>query len=118
MSKIRCFENRESLLESMERIAKRTVKHYFSDFTEYDVKTVKEAETGKSYVWLLRETGTYLLQADSLDMINAVFSNMRNVACYSLVFGRTANTLQKLDVQTAKEKYTRLYMQSLNNAAA
>lgn len=118
MSKIRCFENREKLLESMERIAKRTVKHYFSDFTDYDVKTVREAETGKSYVWLLRETGTYLLQADSLGMINAVFSNMHNVACYAVVFGHAANTLQKLDVQTAKEKYNRLYMQSLNDAAA
>lgn len=118
MSKIRCFENREKLLDSMERIAKKTVKHYFSDFTEYDVKTVKEAETGKSYVWLLWETGTYMLQADSLDMINAVLSNMHLATCYVLVFGPAANTLQKLDVQTTKEKYTRLYMQSLNNAAA
>ncbi len=118
MSRIRCFESREKLLESMERIAKRTVKHYFSDFTDYDVKTVKEAETGKSYIWLLRETGTYLLQADSLDMINAVFSNMRNVACYSVVFGRAANTLQKLDVQTTKEKYSMLYNHSLIHAAA
>jgi len=118
MSKIRCFKNREKLLESMERIAKKTVKHYFSDFTEYDVKTVREAETGKSYVWLLWETGTYMLQADDVDMINAVFSNMSCAICYVLVFGPAANTLQKLDVQMTKEKYTRLYNQSLNNAAA
>lgn len=118
MSKIRCFKNREKLLESMERIAKKTVKLYFSDFTDYDVKTVKEAETGKSYVWLLWETGTYMLQADNLDMINAIFSNMSCAICYALVFGPAANTLQKLDVQMTKEKYNRLYMQSLNNAAA
>ena len=118
MSKIRCFKNRESLLENMERIAKRTVKHYFSDFTEYDVKTVKQAETGKSYIWLLRETGTYLLQTDSLNMINAVFCNMDNTACYVLVFGSAANTLQKLDVKQTAEKYARLLQKENNELIA
>ena len=69
------YENKAALLEAMERAARRKVKHYFSDFTEYDVNTISGAERGSAFVWLLRNSGTYLFPADYCDGIQAVLEN-------------------------------------------
>lgn len=108
MSKIYAFESRAAMVEHMERIARRIVKHFFSDFTEYDVKTVQEAEKNSSYIWILRNSGTYLLKADSYESVFSVLSCMDNASAYVLTFGRLSDTVQKLDLDELETKYKRL----------
>ena len=99
MSKIQTYETRAALIDSMERIARRTVKHYFSDFTEYDAPAVAAMETGTSWIWLVRECGTHLFRSDSCESIAAVLEcwTPEHVSAYHLVIGPAACTLQKVD---------------------
>lgn len=99
MSKISTYETREALLASMERIARRTVKHYFSDYTEYDAPAVAAMEAGTSWIWLVRECGTHLYRSYASDSIRAVLEcwTPERVNVYHLVIGPTGCTLQKVD---------------------
>ena len=51
----------EQLLEKMESIVKKTVKHYQSDFYDYDVSFVRNFDSEKydSFYWIVRECGTH-----------------------------------------------------------
>ena len=108
MSKIYAYKTRKELLDHMERIAKREVKHYYTDFSDYDVKNVQEDEPGTGRVWLLRETGTYFLREDDAEWIYAVLNNMRNTCAYYVKIGRDSCTIQKLDLDELEKKYKRL----------
>lgn len=108
MSKIYAFENRQALVSHMEKIAKREVKHYFTDFTDYDVKDVLSAEVNTSFIWMLRESGTYFMKADHFENIYAVLTNMRNTCAYVVTFGRVSDTIQKTDLEGLEKKYSRL----------
>ena len=108
MSKIYTYKTRKELLDHMERIAKREVKHYYSDFSDYDVKYVQEDEPGTGRIWLLRETGTYFLREDDAEWIYAVLNNMRNTCAYYVKIGRESCTIQKLELDELEKKYKRL----------
>ncbi len=99
MSKIDTYTTRAALVEAMERRARREVKHYFSDFTDYDVPNVESMETGTSWIWITRECGTHLFKADSADSIRAVLEcwTPDKVTARHLVIGPAACTLQKID---------------------
>ena len=92
----------------MERIAKREVKHYYSDFSDYDVKYVQEDEPGTGRIWLLRETGTYFLRENDAEWIYAVLNNMRNTSAYYVKIGRESCTIQKMDLDELEKKYKKL----------
>lgn len=57
--------NKKELLSKMENIVKRYVKHYKSDFYDYDLDTLK-SENEKKYIWIVRECGTFLLDINRL----------------------------------------------------
>ena len=56
---------KKELLNKMENIVKRYVKHYKSDFYDYDLHELKK-ENEKKYVWIVRESGTFLLDIGKL----------------------------------------------------
>lgn len=58
--------NTAEIINKMSRLVNRTVKHYKTDFTDYDIKTIEKAESEKaaSFLWILRECGTFLLSYD------------------------------------------------------
>ena len=50
----------EEVIEKMTDIALKKIKHYFADFTKYDIPMlVKYGEP--NYIWLVRDTGTWLI---------------------------------------------------------
>lgn len=119
MSKINIYNTRAALLEAMERAARREVKHYFSDFTDYDVPNVATMETGTSWIWITRECGTHLFKADSLDSIRAVLECWKpeGVTARNLVIGPAACTLQKIDAARLLENVKRELNNAENHAA-
>ena len=78
------------LLTFMQKQVERVLEHYKADFYEYDTKMILDGlEMGSRYVWLLRKTGTWLLNTEtSKDMINAVIAIGNTVAAWSIT--RTA----------------------------
>ena len=44
----------------LEQVVKREVKSYQSDFYDYDLKSLRAAKSGDSFVWQVRPYGTYL----------------------------------------------------------
>lgn len=50
------------LYGNMEKRVKRYVKHYKSDFYEYDMPRIRDLEDG-AYLWIVRENGTFMLTA-------------------------------------------------------
>ena len=48
-----------TVLDQMAEIVAKYVKHYQTDFTDYDVDTYKKADDGAQFVWLVRTCGTY-----------------------------------------------------------
>ena len=108
MSKIYAYKTRQELHDHMERIAKREVKHYFTDFSDYDVKNIQEDKPGTGRIWLLRETGTYFPLDTDPEFVYSVLTQMRNTSAYHVIFGRESCTIQKLDLEELEKKYKRL----------
>lgn len=48
-----------TVLDQMAEIVAKYVKHYQTDFTDYDVDTYRKADDGAQFVWLVRTCGTY-----------------------------------------------------------
>lgn len=75
MGRKRLFKSREEAVEAMSKIVGREVKHYLTDWTEYDQPSILDPEKikeSKSYIWITRECGTYLFQSDFYDSLRAV----------------------------------------------
>lgn len=53
----------EEVIGKMTDIALEKIKHYFTDFTMYDIPTLVTSG-GISYIWLVRDTGTWLIDID------------------------------------------------------
>lgn len=53
----------EEVIGKMTDIALEKIKHYFTDFTIYDIPTLVKSG-GISYIWLVRDTGTWLIDID------------------------------------------------------
>ena len=77
----------DQLIEKMETIVKATVKHYQSDFYDYDVDFIKNFDNEKydSFYWIVRESGTHFIHENiendetGNDYIQAVRNNWDNL---------------------------------------
>ena len=81
MGKIRHFDTRSDMAAAMERIVSREVKHYKTDWTDYDRPAIldeQRTKTGESFIWITRECGTHLFPATSADSIRAVLECWEN----------------------------------------
>lgn len=85
------------LLEHMEQSVKCYVTHYLSDYYDYDVPFLLgvSGAPGK-YIWLLRECGTYLLDATNIHTVSAVLHNMENSAAYHISYQRNKWTIKRV----------------------
>lgn len=54
----------EYIIGGMTEIALKKIKHYFTDFTKYDLPQIVEAKQGR-YLWLVRDTGTWLIDINN-----------------------------------------------------
>lgn len=67
----------EEVIGKMTEIALKKIKHYFTDFTKFDIPLLVESEIGR-FLWLVRNTGTYLINIDYVDnkgdLLNAYVS--------------------------------------------
>lgn len=59
----------EEVIEKMTKIALEKVKHYFTDFTKFDIPMLVESG-GINYIWLIRDTGTWIVNINSQEKIN------------------------------------------------
>lgn len=59
----------EEVIGKMTDIALKKIKHYFTDFTKYDIPILVESG-GINYIWLIRDTGTWLSNIDSQEKID------------------------------------------------
>ena len=74
--------NKTELIEKMSRLVNRTVKHYKTDFTDYDLKTIDKIAASPDSVkclWIIRKCGTHIVYIDkktgkpeSMDYLEAV----------------------------------------------
>lgn len=49
------------MLKKMENIVKKYVKHFKSDFYDYDVLTIGRCYPNQVLIWIVRNCGTYLV---------------------------------------------------------
>ena len=61
----RLKNNITAILNSMETIVISTVKTFREDFFE-DVKILKRAKVNEQYIWLVKTTGTWLLNLQTI----------------------------------------------------
>lgn len=57
------------VIGKMTDIALEKIKHYFTDFTMHDIPTLVKSG-GINYIWLVRDTGTWLVNIDSQEEID------------------------------------------------
>ena len=54
------------IIEQMQKIAEKYIKHYMSDFTNYDVpamhRIMQESEQKNPLIWIVRPCGSWLLE--------------------------------------------------------
>jgi antirestriction protein ArdC len=64
---------KDELITKMGNIVKRYIKHYKTDFTDFDVKKIDNIIKAKAYgeyLWSVRECGTWLIEADDTEWKN------------------------------------------------
>lgn len=105
MSRTRIFPNRDELAATMDRIVSREVKHYRTDWTDYDRPAIldeKKTPVATSYTWITRECGTYLFPSAAADAIRSVLECWPGGCNVRLILiGPKACTMQKIDEATA-----------------
>jgi len=69
------YPDKAALLEAMRQIAEAKVEHFFSDFTDYDVPAIKAAKPVNTFMWSVRDTGTYLIDVGHTENVSALFGN-------------------------------------------
>lgn len=57
--------NREQLISKMTDIALETIKHYFTDFTAYDIPRITKVEQPVTYTWSVRDSGTWMFEYEN-----------------------------------------------------
>ena len=97
------YTTKEAMIDRIERIVKKTVKHYISDWTEYDrpklIKCLASNERDdKELILIARDCGTYLLRvADTKEKDSAA-----------------ASILEYYKEQEASAKFYNINLQTLN----
>ena len=54
-------ENNDKIFQKMTEIADRVIKHYKSDFTDYDINTYGRMYENTPFIWIVRKCGTYIV---------------------------------------------------------
>ncbi len=54
-------ENKDKIFQKMNEIAERVIKHYKSDFTDYDINTYGRMYENTPFIWIVRKCGTYIV---------------------------------------------------------
>ena len=75
MPRTRVYTTREELVTSMGRIVAREVKHYQSDFTEYDRRWILDPQyvtEGSAWFWMTRESGTHMIRYNHEDVSDRI----------------------------------------------
>lgn len=78
MSRKTKYPSRAAAAEALERAARREIKHYFTDWTEYDKPDLLNPEKtpdGSELYFLTRESGSYLLNpGERAEIAEAILS--------------------------------------------
>ena len=65
------------IIEQMQKIAEKYIKHYMSDFTNYDVpamqRIVQESNRIKPVIWIVRPCGSWLLESLESDTSLSIY---------------------------------------------
>ena len=75
---MRTYNTVNDLLKTMENITRREVKHWRTDFSEYDAPAIRAGEyggeplAGREMLWITRECGTYFIPTESRDSLRAI----------------------------------------------
>lgn len=70
-SHIKRVEEKRDLIKNMTMVVWENVKHYYSDFTCYDIPYL--LNTDKSFLWFIKNTGTLLIP---MEMFNNKYFNI------------------------------------------
>lgn len=109
MSKKRTYKSKMNLVRAMALIVGKTVKHYKTDFWNYDMPAIMKAQPGEARIWILRETGTYFPRdPDGAEMVCSVLDNMPNVCAYRVKIGTDCYSLERLDLAQQSMDYHRI----------
>ena len=71
----------EKTLDLMQQIVEKKVKHYKTDFYDYDVTRIREGGS-EQYVWIVRESGTFLCKFSEVSNIYDYYVDNRSVDFY------------------------------------
>lgn len=52
---------KDTVFQKMTEIADRIVKHYKTDFTDYDINTYGRMYENTAFIWVVRTCGTYIV---------------------------------------------------------
>lgn len=85
----------QEVIGKMTDIALEKIKHYFTDFTKYDIPML--IESGKSsYIWLVRDTGTWLVNIDDEEKIDYLLESMINYSDEAYWINLEAGTVEQM----------------------
>lgn len=103
------------IIKKMENIIKRRVKHYRSDFYDYDKPAMESCGNKYNFLWIVRECGTWLLDFDDAktdgsnasivlnyyapdqpDNDNAVLYKICNGSFKKVDYNKTLNELRRI----------------------
>lgn len=68
------FETLDELLSAMEDIVSKKLTSYYSDYYDWDMPTLQRESGEYKYVWLVRDTGTWLIKQDNAQLLIMVLS--------------------------------------------
>lgn len=78
----------KNIIETMTNLVEKKVEHYKSDFYDHDLKTLENPEYN-NYIWILRDSGTWLFPEDEAS----------NIYSYCLKYDNSVIGFYKLDIK-------------------
>lgn len=84
--------NITELIVTMTLIAQEHIKHYFTDFTAYDIPRLVKVSEKIKYTWSIRDSGTWLLAyedgkvSDVLEIIRSQYEGDPTYKEYTITF--------------------------------
>lgn len=103
--------SKTQLLQAMERRVKRYVKHYQTDFYDYDVKQIDTLQEKNTNVFITRECGTYLITIpsstfmDGINFLKCILGqyNPESLHCYFIDKKSDKYSLENVSVSSLHE---------------
>ena len=91
-----------ALLERMQKIASKKVRHYYEDFSDYDVpdlkKMAKESDKLHRLFWIVRECGT------NLGYVNRLYEKDSTYYVFTYYMDNAENDFYEVDVENGTIK--------------